>query len=169
MAPRWRLGKRALSGTAVPEPGGVRVGADDGGEIRFEVRPLGEGEALLVREGEVHRVAWARQGDEMWIHAAGRTWRLRAHVEGAPAGGHGDALEAPMTGSLVSLEVAAGDSVDADQVLGVIEGMKMQCELRSPRAGTVSRVRYAEGDQVPGGSVIVEFVEEGGGGRGREP
>lgn len=57
-------------------------------------------------------------------------------------------LKAPMPGLIVSLPVHAGQAVEKGEVLAILESMKMQNELRSPRAGVVSRLRIKVGDSV---------------------
>ena len=57
-------------------------------------------------------------------------------------------LKAPMPGLVVSIPVKEGQEVEKGDVLVVLESMKMQNELRSPRAGTVSRLRVSAGDNV---------------------
>jgi biotin carboxyl carrier protein len=57
-------------------------------------------------------------------------------------------LKAPMPGLVVSIPVKEGQEVEKGDVLVVLESMKMQNELRSPRAGTVSRLRVSTGDNV---------------------
>ncbi|MEM7441017.1 MAG: biotin/lipoyl-containing protein, partial [Pseudomonadota bacterium] len=76
-----------------------------------------------------------------------------AASEGAAAG----TLTAPMPGLVKSVTVAAGDSVEAGQVLAVLEAMKMEHQMRAPFAGTVAKVPVATGDQVSDGALIVEM------------
>jgi len=57
-------------------------------------------------------------------------------------------LRAPMPGLVVSVPVAEGQAVQKGDVLVILESMKMQNELRSPRAGTVTRLRVKQGDSV---------------------
>jgi 3-methylcrotonyl-CoA carboxylase alpha subunit len=72
----------------------------------------------------------------------------------------GDAVVAPMTGMIVALAVAPGDTVEEGDKLGVIEAMKMEIGLLAPRAGTILEVRFAQGDSVEGGSVLITLEEE---------
>ena len=51
--------------------------------------------------------------------------------------------------------VSVGDTVAARQGLIVIEAMKMENELRAPRAGTVKEIRAAQGAPVEAGAVVV--------------
>ena len=54
--------------------------------------------------------------------------------------------------------VAPGDVVDGDQVLVVIEAMKMLHSLRASGASTIAEVRVAPGDQIATGEVLVTFA-----------
>jgi biotin carboxyl carrier protein len=56
---------------------------------------------------------------------------------------------------VVRLLVAAGDEVEEGQGVVVIEAMKMQNELKSPKAGRVVRVGTSVGDTVGSGDVLV--------------
>jgi biotin carboxyl carrier protein len=58
-------------------------------------------------------------------------------------------------GKVVQVSVAAGDEVTAGQQLLVVEAMKMQNELRSPRDGTIERVSVATGDNIEIGDLLV--------------
>jgi biotin carboxyl carrier protein len=60
-----------------------------------------------------------------------------------------------MPGKVVRLLTAPGAAVEAGQGLLILEAMKMQNELRSPRAGVVAALRVAEGDTVSTGQVLV--------------
>jgi biotin carboxyl carrier protein len=57
-------------------------------------------------------------------------------------------LRAPMPGMIVAVPVTEGQTVAKGEVLLVLESMKMQNELRSPRAGKVTRLRVKIGDRV---------------------
>ena len=50
--------------------------------------------------------------------------------------------------------VKAGDKVEAGQGLLVVEAMKMQNEIRSPKTGTVERLQVREGQPVNSGEVL---------------
>jgi biotin carboxyl carrier protein len=60
-----------------------------------------------------------------------------------------------MQGTIVRVNVAAGDSVEAGDALVVLEAMKMENNIDSDVTGTVSDVRVAEGDSVGAGDVVV--------------
>jgi len=60
-----------------------------------------------------------------------------------------------MPGRVVRVLVAPGDAVEARQAVVVVEAMKMENELRAPRAGIVAEVRVAEGASVEANTVLV--------------
>ena len=64
-------------------------------------------------------------------------------------------ITAPMPGLIVKLLVAVGDFVKSEQPLVVMEAMKMQNELKSPKAGRVTRVAIKAGAIVPAGKLLL--------------
>jgi acetyl-CoA/propionyl-CoA carboxylase biotin carboxyl carrier protein len=88
-------------------------------------------------------------------------------VRFAPAVGDADAaaggealLEAPMPGTVVQLRVEPGAAVVAGETLVVMESMKMEISIQSPRDGVIDTVLVAAGDQVDRGAVLIELTEE---------
>ncbi|QKV17009.1 acetyl-CoA carboxylase biotin carboxylase subunit [Oricola thermophila] len=74
-------------------------------------------------------------------------------------GEHGDAILAPMTGIVRSVNVEEGAAVDKGDKLIVMEAMKMETSLAAPRAGRVAEIFCAEGETVEGGAVLLRFEE----------
>jgi acetyl-CoA/propionyl-CoA carboxylase biotin carboxyl carrier protein len=68
-------------------------------------------------------------------------------------------LAAPMPGTVIRVLAAEGDRVQPRQPLVVLEAMKMETPVVSPYEAVVRAVRVAEGDQVAGGTVLVELEE----------
>jgi 3-methylcrotonyl-CoA carboxylase alpha subunit len=68
-------------------------------------------------------------------------------------------LTALMPGRVVRILAKAGDAVKKGQALMVLEAMKMEHTLVSPREGTVERVAFAEGDLVPADALLFAFRE----------
>ncbi len=83
----------------------------------------------------------------------GRTRRGGRTEDGGRAGQQ--AVVAPMPGRVVRVLVAPGDTVVARQGVVVVEAMKMENELRSPKAGTVRDVAVTPGTSVEAGRVLV--------------
>ncbi|KAJ5263485.1 hypothetical protein N7478_011090 [Penicillium angulare] len=67
---------------------------------------------------------------------------------------------APMPCKILRVDVQAGDLVEKDQPLVVIESMKMETVIRSPQQGKIARIVHKEGDQCKSGTPLVEFAEE---------
>ena len=71
---------------------------------------------------------------------------------------HGVAqIVAPMPGKVVRVHVEAGATVEKGMGVIVVEAMKMQNEMKSPRAGTVVAVNVKPGDTVNAGDVLAVF------------
>jgi biotin carboxyl carrier protein len=68
-------------------------------------------------------------------------------------------LTAPMHGLVIDVSVLPGDYVKSDQTLIVLESMKMQMQLRSPRDGKVNRIAVKPGSQVTKGALLVQFEQ----------
>jgi len=81
-----------------------------------------------------------------------RQWR-RNRGTAAEAEGRQQVV-APMPGKIVRVLVKAGDKVELKQGLLVVEAMKMQNEIRSPKSGTVERLLAAEGQTVNAGEIL---------------
>jgi biotin carboxyl carrier protein len=150
----------------------------------IEVQRSGQGWTVVV-DGKVLSVDLARSGDrwsllvdkssyEFAIQSRGPGAHL-VHVDGhavpvtvlspgkrRSGGGSGTtaatgpiAVVAPMPGRVIKVLVKAGDKVAARQGLVVVEAMKMENELRAPRAGTVAELRVREGAPVEANVVLV--------------
>ncbi|WP_341501628.1 acetyl/propionyl/methylcrotonyl-CoA carboxylase subunit alpha [Gallaecimonas sp. GXIMD4217] len=68
-------------------------------------------------------------------------------------------LTAPMNGTIVSVLVQAGDSVEEGQALVVMEAMKMEYTISAPRAAVVAEVFYGDGDKVSDGAELVALED----------
>jgi biotin carboxyl carrier protein len=88
--------------------------------------------------------------------AAHAALRRRATREPDAAETSGPAeIRAIIPGRVAAVRVTAGDAVEAGRTLLVVEAMKMQNELRAPRAGTVERVAVGEGETIENGDLLV--------------
>ena len=87
-----------------------------------------------------------------------RERRLRASLGSRVAPQGEFHLRAPMPGLVVSIPVDEGQAVQKGDVLLVLESMKMQNELKSPRDGTVARLRVETGDSVEQRQTLMSVV-----------
>src|SRR3954463_11767095 len=82
-----------------------------------------------------------------------RRRRERERARGSGAAGK-DAVVSPMQGTVLAVEVADGDEVEAGQVVCIVEAMKMENEVHAHRAGRVTDLSVAPGQPVKTGQVI---------------
>ncbi len=67
----------------------------------------------------------------------------------------GEAVNAPMPGTVLRVEVTQGAAVKAGQLLVVLEAMKMENEILAPKDGTVAQIVAQKGSTVETGSPLV--------------
>ncbi len=84
-----------------------------------------------------------------------REKRLRAAAGVASTAGGEFNLKAPMPGLIVAVPVSEGQVVHQGDILVVLESMKMQNELKSPREGTVTRIKAKVGDNVEHNQILI--------------
>ncbi|MBM3143462.1 MAG: biotin/lipoyl-binding protein [Chloroflexi bacterium] len=87
-----------------------------------------------------------------------REHRLRSVFGKGAAPGGEFYLKAPMPGLVVDIPVRDGQEVNDGDVLVILESMKMQNELKSPRAGKVARMRVRTGDHVERRQTLLSVV-----------
>lgn len=75
----------------------------------------------------------------------------------APTSGAGQAVTAPIPGSVLAILVKVGDKVDVGQTVITMEAMKMENEINAHVAGTVDSILVKVGDAVNQGQRLVEI------------
>jgi acetyl-CoA/propionyl-CoA carboxylase biotin carboxyl carrier protein len=89
----------------------------------------------------------------------GRAPKRKISSHHGSSGAGNKSIKAPMQSTVVKLAVAAGDKVvEGDQVL-VLEAMKMEQSISSPRNGVIKAVKVSVGETVPSGTVLIEFED----------
>ena len=110
------------------------------------------GKAMLLDEYEAIAPAPAAATAPVAAPAA-------APAAAAPAApvvtGAGEAVNAPMPGNILKVNVQNGQAVKAGEVLVVLEAMKMENEIMAPKAGTVTQVLVSKGSTVDTGAPLV--------------
>ena len=81
----------------------------------------------------------------------------KAASAAAPAAG-GETVKAPMPGTILKMNVKVGDKVEKDGLVCVLEAMKMENEIFSPVAGTVTAINAPQGATVASGDAIVTLA-----------
>jgi urea carboxylase len=98
-------------------------------------------------------------------HRSGEFDRITDLADGSGAGAHetavievpegADLIEAPFGGSVWKLLVAPGDTVEAGDVIAVIEAMKMECQFESPGSGTIAALYIQERQSLQPGAPML--------------
>ena len=63
-------------------------------------------------------------------------------------------VEAQIAGSLWKIEKAVGDEVETDDVIMIIESMKMEIPVEAPCGGRIREICAAEGDSIEEGAIL---------------
>jgi 3-methylcrotonyl-CoA carboxylase alpha subunit len=141
------------------KPGHWHLEGDFEGEVDFEW----SAERITVRGAEARcsgRAATARDGVEVTYDGERFVFRCEPPpalgARSSSAGAQGS-VTAPMPGKIVSVAVAAGDSVAERDLLLVLEAMKMEHRIEASRPGVIKSVTVAPGTLVTGGATLVEF------------
>lgn len=66
-----------------------------------------------------------------------------------------ESINAPMPGTILSVNVSKGETVKAGKVLLILEAMKMENEIISPKDGIIESVNVSKGENVESGSPLV--------------
>ena len=109
----------------------------DGKSYESHVNPSDEGWEVLLR-GKFYTAQVEEEREK----------RLRVAAGARVMEGGEYHLKAPMPGLIVAVMVEEGMKIEIGQVLIVLESMKMQNELKSPRAGTIARIKVKPGERV---------------------
>jgi 3-methylcrotonyl-CoA carboxylase alpha subunit len=137
--------------------------------VEAETATLGQrGVAILPRrvhgrlvaieiDGRVVSVRALRDGAAVAIWCRGRVFEARKDAGVAARPRETGSLSSPMPGRVRRVEVAIGDRVERGQVVLILEAMKMEHAIRSPREGTVAAVAFKEGDLVDAGVELVQI------------
>jgi 3-methylcrotonyl-CoA carboxylase alpha subunit len=155
---RLLAGEHAFDVVTRPGSEGLQVSVD-GVAFPAVVEEASPGTFVLRQGQAVETFHCVRAGDEIHLFWRGRVYVLEEETERRraahrhPAG----ALEAPMPGKVIKVNVSVGQPVaKGDEVL-VVEAMKMENGLRAPRAGIVKTVSVKVGDMVVPGVSLVEI------------
>ncbi|MBK8268288.1 MAG: hypothetical protein IPK83_08275 [Planctomycetes bacterium] len=134
-------------------------------KTEIEIHDEGDGSGWIRIHGVIHRFCTAASDGkaQVWldgtVHAfeAVESGARRAAVDAAAAGPAGNAITAPMPGTILKLLVKPGDSFQAHQALVVMESMKMEMTLSAPRDGRVKEISCGAGELVEMGKVLLKM------------
>ena len=140
-----------------------RLGDYSGSASVLQVEP---GTYSVLVEGRSYNVRVTSDGNGGWLvdlcgkhlPVSIRDPRAMSGKRGAPAGGGRLKIATSMPGKVIRVLATAGAEVAEGQGLVVVEAMKMQNEIKAPRAGVVQEIRAVEGATVADGEALL-FLE----------
>ena len=106
--------------------------------------------------------------NEYQVSVDGQSFRVQVHPDDAagdeqerdtppPHTSKGTAVTAPMAGTVLRIVASEGQAVAANEVLLVMEAMKMETEVRAPQGGVLCRLMINTGDAVAVGDTLLEI------------
>ena len=85
--------------------------------------------------------------------------RRQERARGGAHTGAKDAVVTPMQGTVLAVEVAEGEKIEAGQVICIVEAMKMENEITAHRSGRVTELAVEQGQAVSNGQTICVIVD----------
>ena len=158
-----------LETTKSADPGSrfeIKIQRPDGEQV-VPVRVISrvEDRWTLEIDGQIEDVLISRKREEVLIDWKNRTFsvqigrlkekRLSDSVPGETE--RSSSLTAQMTGKVIAVLANEGEEVKVGQGLAILEAMKMQNELRSPKSGILTRCNIREGETVSTGDLLFEI------------
>ena len=78
----------------------------------------------------------------------------KVEAEKKPEVVEGEAVKAMLPGVVTKILVKEGDSVKAGETIMILEAMKMENEVKSPKDGVIKQILVKEGDRVEAGDIL---------------
>ena len=141
----WFDGREVYAGIHFLNDDGLFMIERDEGKREFYIKP---------REEDIYQVT--TRGLQTEVVVEPEKQRRRKSEQKKEAG----MITAPIPGVVMDLKAAEGDQVDANQVLVVLESMKMLMEFRAPFAGVVEKIYIAQGQNVEKGDEMIRLLEK---------
>lgn len=153
---------RRLQQVHPPAAGTGELSTAPGDELDIEVKSSGSGRwegNVRLDDSRTAPFLAHRDGQQVHVWIGGESYRFSPAAPAVRARGPGqgasDDIVCPVPGVVIAVHVAENDAVEAGQDLVIIESMKTEQIVRSPRQGTVQRVSVQEGDRVDRGMRLV--------------
>ncbi len=139
-----------------------RICAVVGGRtLELDAERVGPSTYSVLIDDRVHEITVLRRKEGTVVHdglaelEVQLVDRRRYRAGTATSGSGGREVKAVMPGKVVTIYVSVGDPVERDQPLLVLEAMKMENDVKSPRKGTVKEIHVTAGQAVETGELMV--------------
>lgn len=134
----------------------------DNNEYTVTAEELKSGQ-LKIKLGERVIKCVISEGEESkFVFIDGNVFKVkRIELTGRKKAGKKEAdLSSPISGTVVTVKAKEGAKVKKDDVIMVIEAMKMEYLIRAPYNGKIKKINFKEKDQIEIGQVTAEFEKE---------
>ena len=136
----------AVAGITVQKRGSQLIVTNDGQRFVLNLSPCGQdGKITLASDFGSHQLQIAR----------GERTASGGDKQGQKT------VKSSMPGKVLRVLCKAGDRVQKDQAVLVLEAMKMENEIRSPIAGVIKEIGVKEGDKIDTGALLLKINSEG--------
>lgn len=134
----------------------------DGREIAIDARRIDPDRLSLVADGRVYEIRREQIGSMTRLHVGRREYLVEVRdpraLVGRKRSGAGDSgpkkVVASMPGRVLRVVAAEKATIEAGQPILVLEAMKMQNEIASPKTGVIQKLFVVEGGRVNAGDVL---------------
>jgi biotin carboxyl carrier protein len=158
----WKGSRQVIS---LEQKAGRYIVSYGGMVLETDVRELPDGTKSFLVGGRSFVVSVARADTRILVSVGGTALSLRSPGKEAPGRERGEEagetsstlVRAPMPGRVIKISVAESETVRRNQTLAVVEAMKMENEIKSPREATVRRIFVAAGDLVDADKPLLEL------------
>ena len=133
----------------------------DNTEYKIEAEEIKSGHLKLKIGDRILKSVITEGNSEKFVFVDGNVFKVKpveltAKRKSKKKKEEGD-LSSPISGKVVNVKVKKGDKVKKDQVLMVIEAMKMEYLIRAPKKGKVKKINFKENDQIEIGQTTAEI------------
>ncbi len=138
------------------------------GDARHEVRidAEGNGKGCIHLHGKTIPFYTVKQDNELAVWIDGQIHKLEVIDQTAQRGSavaqqqSGNEIKAAMPGTILKINAQPGDAIEADQSIIIMESMKMEMSLTSPRKATIATITCQAGDMVSMGDVLATLTPQ---------
>ena len=96
---------------------------------------------------------------EILVHAPEPVVKRHRAKQSSGGGSSGTGLSSPMQGTVVKIAVEEGQSVEAGDLIIVLEAMKMEQPLNAHKSGVIKNLKAVTGETVASGTVLCDIIE----------
>ncbi len=159
---RFRVGPRIVLLTVSEHDGKTVVRVDDH-DVVVDSVAFDERSVTITIDGRRRRILFDSDRGHVLTAHDGHAWEFvpgeEASADQAGAGAFSPLVSSPMPGKVLEVLVAAGDVVEADGALLLLEAMKMEMTVRATHRCRVVALKVTTGGMVGPGDTLIELEE----------